>query len=94
MGKKRNKGKRHKNSPKPGRESEAGWRTGSSDRNRNWARCTHFDRYGHGQCQRMVQVKKGERPICSDHLSRHRNGAKDRAIFRQYQDEVPGGADR
>jgi hypothetical protein len=83
---KKNKGKRHKNLPKNGIPSRGGWFSGSSRRNRNWGRCTHYDRISRLQCTTLVRITKGERPICEDHLKFHQNGVKTRAIMHHYQD--------
>lgn len=79
--KKRNKGKRHKN-----RNTESYYESrGTGKRNRNSRVCTHFDAQTGRQCQRRIHVVRGERPLCDEHLSRHRSGSKTRAIINHCQ---------
>jgi len=78
--KKRNKGKRHKNS----KEGRIHTSLGTGKRNRNSKRCTHYDESG-GQCEIRVNVHRSERPICDFHLYRHRQGSKTRAIIQHCQ---------
>jgi len=79
--KKRNKGKRHKNS----KEGRIHTSLGTGKRNRNGKVCTHFDKDSGMQCQRRVIVPRGNRPICEFHLHRHRQGSKTRAIIQHCQ---------
>jgi hypothetical protein len=78
--KKRNKGKRHKNS----KQGAIYTSLGTGKRNKNSKRCTHYDEHG-GQCVRRINVHRGERPICEFHLHRHRQGSKTRAIIQHCQ---------
>ena len=45
----------------------------------------HFDARTGIQCTNRIHIARGERPCCEDHLSRHRNGCKTRAIINQFQ---------
>ena len=79
--KKRNKGKRRKN-----RKNEDYYEPkGTGKRNRNSRICTHFDARTGIQCTNRIHIARGERPLCEEHLSRHRNGCKTRAIINHCQ---------
>jgi len=80
--KKRNKGKRHKNVDAEGRVHRS---VGTGKRNRNSARCTHYEVRNGRQCRRTVHVKRGQRALCDAHLHRHRHGSKTRALVQHYQ---------
>lgn len=79
--KKRNKGKRRKNR-KNGRYYEP---KGTGKRNRNSRICTHYNAQTGIQCKNRIHIARGERPLCEDHLSRHRKGCKTRAIINHCQ---------
>ena len=86
--KKRNKGKRHKNSGSNG--GARSWSKGSSARNRNWARCTHFEVATGKQCCEMVHIKVRERALCEKHRRRHSSHGKTKALIHHYQDPPKG----